>query len=212
MLWHRVIDSSGYYDGPRPTAWEGGKFDTDACASADNPRLWIGYRNPAGEGVFVRLDGATGDTLDTVVYGAWGAPVLGYGPYGGAVNGEGDLVATGLGADPSIHIDAETLELTDLGSPCANCCKYGMGLDHNGDIWVGGCAGEGVYHYDFSDAEWTVIPGAGGTRVQRYPSGPRRIRLGAPAAHRVVSFSSTLPRKPTSTPRSRSPVATRPGV
>jgi hypothetical protein len=164
VLWHKVIDSPGYGQGPRPTAWEGGKFDVDTCTADDNPRLWIGYKTAAGNALFLRLDGATGNTLDTVDYGAWG--VQGdYGPYGGAVNIDGDLVATGLNTNPSIHIDAETLELTDLGNPCPNCCKYGMGLDQNGDIWVGACFGEGVYYYSFTDGAWTVLPGSGGTRV-----------------------------------------------
>jgi hypothetical protein len=164
VLWHKDVDSPGYGQGPRPTAWEGGKFNRDTCTVDQNPRLWSGHKNAAGEGVFLRLDGATGNTLDTVVYGLWGAQ-FDYGPYGGAVNADGDLVATGLNTNPSIHIDSETLQLTDLGNPCPTCCKYGMGLDQNGDIWVGACFGEGVYHYSFADGMWTVIPNSGGTRV-----------------------------------------------
>jgi streptogramin lyase len=164
VLWHKDIDSPAYGQGPRPTAWEGGKFNRDTCTAEENPRLWSGHKNAAGEGIFLRLDGATGNTLDTVNYGLWGVQ-YDYGPYGGAVNADGDLVATGLNTNPAIHIDAETLLLTDLGSPCPACCKYGMTLDQHGDLWVGACFGEGVYYYSFADAQWTVLPNSGGTRV-----------------------------------------------
>ena len=161
VLWHTVTPTSSYGNGPRPTAWEGGKFDAEGCAIDDNPRLWIGFRTDNGNGVFWRLDGATGEILDEIDVGYWGS---GYGPYGGAVNAEGDLLVTGLNTDPVKHIDAETLAVTDLGNP-GNACKYGMSVDQNGDIWVGHCFGEGVSTYSFANNQWTTIPNAGGTRV-----------------------------------------------
>lgn len=161
VLWHTVTPTNGYGNGPRPTAWEGGKFDEQGCTVDENPRLWIGFRTDGGNGVFWRIDGATGDVLDEVDVGYWGG---GFGPYGGAVNAEGDLMVTGLNTDPSMHIDAETLAVTNLGNPGTNC-KYGMSVDQNGDIWVGHCFGEGVSHYSFANNQWTTIPNAGGQRV-----------------------------------------------
>ena len=163
VLWHTPTPTNSYGNGPRPTAWEGGKFGEggDNCGVDPNPRLWIGFKANNSDGVFWRLDGETGALLDEVNFGYWGSS---YGPYGGAVNANGDLVATGLNTDPSIHIDADTLVLTNLGNPGSNC-KYGMALDQNGDLWVGHCFGEGVSFYSFQTDQWTTIPNAGGTRV-----------------------------------------------
>lgn len=161
VLWHTTTPSSGYGNGPRPTAWEGGKFDEEGCSVDENPRLWIGFKDNASNGIFWRLDGATGAVLDEVDVGYWGS---GYGPYGGAVNADGDLMVTGLNTDPVKHIDADTLAVTDLGNP-GSACKYGMSVDQNGDIWVGHCFGEGVSHYSFANNQWTTIPNAGGQRV-----------------------------------------------
>jgi streptogramin lyase len=161
VLWHVTTPTSSYGNGPRPTAWEGGKFSEEDCSVDENPRLWIGFKADDSSGVFWRLDGETGELLDEVNVGYWGSS---YGPYGGAVNAEGDLVVTGLNTDPSKHIDSETLAVTDLGNP-GIACKYGMGLDQNGDIWVGHCFGEGVSHYSFELNQWTTIPNAGGGRV-----------------------------------------------
>ncbi|HLT40664.1 MAG TPA: hypothetical protein VK034_30510 [Enhygromyxa sp.] len=162
VLWHTTTPTNSYGSGPRPTAWEGGKFSEENCGVDENPRLWIGFRANDGTGVFWRLDGATGTLLDEVNVGLWGNS--GYGPYGGAVNAEGDLVVTGLNTDPAYHIDSETLVATNLGNP-ANNCKYGMSLDQNGDLWVGHCFGEGVSYYSFATNQWTTLANAGGTRV-----------------------------------------------
>lgn len=162
VMWHVDVPSPQYNHGPRPTAWEGGNVSKETCQLVDTPRLWIGYKDAAGHGIFLRLDGDDGSTLDMVDAGVWGL-AGDYGPYGGAVNAEGDLVATGLNVDPTVHIDSQTLAVTDLGP--AGGCKYGMGLDQNGDVWVGGCFGEGVYHYRFATASWSTITNLGGTRV-----------------------------------------------
>jgi hypothetical protein len=161
VLWHVSTPTSSYGNGPRPTAWEGGNQGGGECGVDPNPRLWIGFKADNSDGVFWRLDGETGELLDEVNVGYWGSS---YGPYGGAVNAEGDLVVTGLNTDPSKHIDADTLVVTDLGNP-GSACKYGMGLDQNGDLWVGHCFGEGVSHYSFEQEQWTTIANPGGTRV-----------------------------------------------
>ncbi len=161
VLWSLEIPSLDYNHGPRPTAWEGGKFNEDTCTVDQNPRLWVGYRSDAGNGVFLRIDGATGQILDTVQGPAWQG-ISAMGPYGGAVNANGDFIVTGLNYGNSIHIDADTLQVTELpGTPQD---KYGMGLDANGNIWVGGFQGN-VWHYDFQTDTWTSLQNTGGTRV-----------------------------------------------
>lgn len=159
VLWTKMIPSPGYGFGPRATAWDGGVQDPDTCAYS-SPRLWIGWMDGQAMAHFERLDGATGATLDKVDY-PWQAG--NYSPYGGAVDALGNFYATGLNTAPTIKIDAQTLQLTNLGNP--NGCKYGMTLDGNGDIWAGACFGEGVYHWDHNTNVWTTLPNSGGTRV-----------------------------------------------
>ncbi len=158
VLWTKDIASSGYGFGPRATAWDSGLQDPETCEFPP-PRLWIGWMDSNYLAHFERLDGQTGDTLDQVTY-PWGNS---YSPYGGAVDAAGNFYATGLNTSPTVKIDAETVEITDLGNP--NGCKYGMTLDGNGDIWAGACFGEGVYHWDHVDNTWTTLPNSGGTRV-----------------------------------------------
>ncbi len=158
VLWRKPIPSPGYTYGPRATAWEGTEPDPNTCI-APEPRLWFAWMDSGNTAHFVRVDGATGTTLDEVTY-PWGA---GYSPYGGAVTADGSFVATGLNTQPSVHIDAQTTAITDLGIP--NGCKYGMTLDVHGNIWVGGCIGGHVYHYDFNSAQWSDLGVAGGSRV-----------------------------------------------
>jgi len=79
------------------------------------------------------------------------------------VDADGNFYVTGLNQAPTVKIDFETMELTNLGNP--NGCKYGMTLDTNGDIWSGACFGEGVYHWNHENNQWTTLPNSGGTRV-----------------------------------------------
>ena len=75
----------------------------------------------------------------------------------------GNFYATGLNTMPSVKIDFETLQVTDLGNPVG--CKYGMTLDLDGNVWAGACFGEGVYYWDSQTNLWTTLPDSGGTRV-----------------------------------------------
>lgn len=170
VLWHHEVPSPTYESGPRATAWEG-KIDQTTCAIGENPRLWVGYRDERKHGVVLRFDGATGEVLDTVDLGPYGGDAdNGYAPYGGAVNAEGDFILTGLGPAAALHIDADTLAITDLGEPDGSgssygVAKYGMGLDQRGNLWVGSFGGDGMYHYDFSSQTWVTIGDLGGRRV-----------------------------------------------
>ncbi|HEY8376156.1 MAG TPA: DUF4215 domain-containing protein [Nannocystis sp.] len=159
VLWRKPIPSPGYTHGPRATAWEGTKPDPDTC-QYPMPRLWFGWMDAQNVAHFERVDGATGETLDTVLFPGWGP---GYSPYGGAVNAEGDFFATGLSTQPAIMIDSETLQVTNFGIP--NGCKYGMTIDASGNLWNGGCNDSSVYHYDMQTKQWSNIGFAGGSRV-----------------------------------------------
>ena len=158
VLWRKPIPSPGYSSGVRATAWEGVEVDPVTCA-APMPRLWFGWMDSNSTAHFVRVDGATGETLDELTY-PWGA---GYSPYGGAVNAKGDFFAVGLSNQPVVKIDAQTLQITDLGLPGG--CKYGMSLDADGNIWVGGCGTSAVYRWDAQSNTWSTLNGSGGSRV-----------------------------------------------
>ena len=160
VLWTKSIPSPGYTYGPRATAWEGVKPDPITCV-VPTPRLWFAWMDGSNMAHFMRVDGATGATLDEVTY-PW-PNGDGYAPYGGAVNAAGDFFATGLNLGPAVKIDAQTLQITDYG--VAPGCKYGMTLDADGNIWNGGCIGGNMYVYDMQVGQWFDIGNAAGSRV-----------------------------------------------
>lgn len=152
VKWNLPIPSDVYEHGPRPTAWEG-SVNQNGCA-APNPRLWIGWYDYAGNrGVFHRLDGATGAIQDTAEVVPWSG--LNYGPYGGAVNKDGDLWAIGWQLGPLVHIDGDTLAVTRINMPpppTGQQWSYGMSLDQYGNPWV---ASAGVAAmYDVAAGQW----------------------------------------------------------
>ena len=158
VLWSVPIPASDGEDGhpgPRPVAWEPG-IDLAECTLSDNPRLWVGWFEPdEGAGVFRRLNGATGDTLDEAVIPGWGTGD--YGPYGGAVTQDGDLWAIGHGGGGKIvHIDAGSMAVTLHDNPGPAFSFYGLALDGEGQLWIGGRNGA-VSNYDPSTDQWTDL-------------------------------------------------------
>jgi len=156
VLWNTVISSDGYEHGPRPTAWEG-SVTQQGCASP-NPRLWVGwYDFVGGAGVFHRIDGATGTIEDTVNVAPWNG--LDYGPYGGAVNKDGDLWAIGWQQGPLVRIDGDTLEIERITMPPPPApdqqWAYGMSLDQYGNPWIATAGAAAVY--DVAAGQWQFI-------------------------------------------------------
>jgi hypothetical protein len=152
VMWNRAVPSTGYQTGARPTAWEGSTED-NGCAAV-NPRLWIGwYDAPGGQGVFHRLDGDDGEVLDTVMV-PWNG--LSYGPYGGAVNQDGDFWVLGWQLGPLVRIDGDTLEVERIEMPAPPApdtqWSYGMSLDQYGNPWI--ASGGAAAMYDVDAAQW----------------------------------------------------------
>ncbi len=109
-MWHHPTptDPLAYNEGPRPLAWVG-KLDAAMCPEK-NPPLWVGYYDLGQNiGIFERLDGATGNMTDMVTV-PWSGQ--NWGPYGGAVNKDGDFFVTGWGSGPAVRIDFETVTPT----------------------------------------------------------------------------------------------------
>ncbi|MCA9719156.1 MAG: hypothetical protein KC468_31095, partial [Myxococcales bacterium] len=161
VLWNRPIPSVSYTTGPRPTAWEATKQDPESCETP-TPRLWVGFGEGNGKAAFWRLRGDSGEKLDQASYVGWSGE---YGPYGGAVNGEGDLFAIGIADAPIVRVDAETLAVSEIMLPTA-ASKYGVALDKNGNLWISGTlAGANMFHHDFGTASWTSLGSGGGNWI-----------------------------------------------
>lgn len=154
VLWNVEIASGSYEHGPRPTAWEG-EVSQAGCASP-NPRLWVGwYDFGAGNGVFHRMNGATGAIEDTVTV-PWNG--LNFGPYGGAVNQDGDLWVIGWQLGPLIRIDGDslTVERVEMPAPPADQqWAYGMSLDQYGNPWIASAGAAALY--DVTSSQWQFI-------------------------------------------------------
>ena len=160
VLWTKTISSPGYTAGPRATAWDAGVIDEWTCELLEEPRLWFGWRDGSGTAHIERRD-TNGNLIKEVTYPGWGND---FAPYGGAVNAKGDFFFVGLGALPSLKVDAETYQITNLGNPPGGC-KYGMTLDYKGDVWVGGYCNQAVFHWNHENNQWTQISGSGGEWV-----------------------------------------------
>ncbi len=153
VLWTTTFpDCRSGITGPRPTQWEAGEKDQNGCVES-NPRLWVAYMDQASNAVYRRLDGATGAILDTATY-PWSGGGHGWGPYGGVVNAEGDLFASGLDNASLIHVDAVTLAVTDHGNPGTSF--YGIGIDADGNPWMAG--GNSVSIFDDLTKQFVVVP------------------------------------------------------
>ena len=139
VLWHHPLASSGVR-GPRPVAWEG-FYDEKTCTGSSD-RVWVGhYDQAANTGHFFRLDGKTGATLDMVDVSPWSGQT--YGPYGGAVNRDGDFWVLGWNTGPLVRIHHDTLQVDQWPTP-PGAFVYGFAVDKNGDPWA---AGSSQYHH-----------------------------------------------------------------
>lgn len=154
VIWNLAIPSDVYQHGPRPTAWEG-KVQ-NGCAAPD-PRLWMGwYDYAANTGRFHRVDGSTGMILDTVDVPGWNG--LDYGPYGGAVNKDGDFFVVGWQMGPLVRIDGETLQVDRWAFPTPpqdQSWSYGMALDQYGNPWIASAGA--AANFDVASQTWNFV-------------------------------------------------------
>jgi streptogramin lyase len=145
VLWNVEIPSDDHRRGPRPIAWEG---LAEGCV-AMNPRLWIGWYDRANNtGKFQRLDGETGMMVDAVDVPNWSGG-LEWGPYGGAVDKEGDFWVLGWQQGPLIEIDGETLEVRRHEVPTPpqdQRWAYGIALDQHGNPWIASAGSAGMFN------------------------------------------------------------------
>ncbi len=153
VVWNVPISSDTYEHGPRPTAWEGSV--TQAGCASPNPRLWLGWYDYPTQGVFHRMNGSTGAIEDTVNV-PWNG--LNFGPYGGAVNKDGDLWVIGWQLGPLVRIDGTTLAVETIAMPpppADQQWSYGMSLDQYGNPWVASAGAAAMY--DVAAGQWQFI-------------------------------------------------------
>jgi streptogramin lyase len=142
--------------GPRPVAWEAA-LGADQCP-ADLARVWVGWFDyPQQTGHVARLNGKTGAIEDEAQIPDWGAHKSG--PYGGAVNRDGDLWMLGWNTGPLVRIDHASLavERKEIPPPPsgAKFYVYGIAVDRTGDPWLAG--EQTVYHHDVVADTWDHI-------------------------------------------------------
>jgi hypothetical protein len=156
LLWHLPLPNGGSnQQGPRPTAWDAGATN-NPCAP-EGYRLWVGYFDIAvNQGHFYRLAGSDGAILDEVIAPNWDITgTKGYGPYGGAVDSEGNFWITGL-QGPLVRIDGTSLAVQQWEFP-PGTAPYGMTLDADGHPWTAGLSGE-LVHFDPDSQAFEVFP------------------------------------------------------
>lgn len=165
VLWHLSLGGDGNNNhGPRPTAWDGGAGATGGTCNAPNENLWIGFWNAeANSGEFRRIDGQSGTVVDTISIPLWNAGGTDYGPYGGAVDGDGNLWAIGL-FENLVRIDAQTLEVDRWSMP-EGADPYGIAIDAQGRPWTAGWLGM-VTRFDPNTGTFDTLSTTGGRRMR----------------------------------------------
>lgn len=155
VLWYQELPGDGNHQhGPRPTAWDAGENNT-VCNVADE-RVWVGWWDyEANIGRFRRLAGQNGEILDEVAVPEWDRTgTSNYGPYGGAVDAQGNFWVIGLRANlvriDGVTLDVERWEIPPGGDP------YGLALDANGHPWTAGWNGV-VLHFDPDSEQFDEI-------------------------------------------------------
>jgi streptogramin lyase len=138
IAWHTPFPE---HQTQRPVAWSAGELDPATCEHVDE-RIWTagcpGPFDGGGDGgpVFVhRLDGETGTVVDTLQVD--GMPCTGTGPYGGAVDGDGNFWVFVRGEFSIARIDPDNADYVLFDIP-SNLWGYGLAVDHNGRPWLSG--------------------------------------------------------------------------
>ncbi len=165
MLWHVPLPypQMDNTQGPRPTAWDSG-VGLNPCEVSDD-RVWVGWWVRADNiATFYRLEGSTGNLLDEVDKPGWDVTgTKSYGPYGGAVDGQGNFWVTGL-AGPLVRIDASTLEVKQWEVP-GESQPYGTTVDADGHPWSASLNGD-FLHFDPETEQFDVYPPPNGQTLR----------------------------------------------
>ena len=143
----------------RPVAWAPGTFNEVTC-QWENEQVWTagcgggspGFGGDATTHVHL-LDGETGDDVMTV--DVTGYSCSGFGPYGGAVDSEGNFWLV-LNNGPLAFIERSTgnFEIHDKDPDTA---PYGLTVDSLGRPWVTSYSSIGVARFDPTTLTWALV-------------------------------------------------------
>ncbi|MEM6993888.1 MAG: hypothetical protein AAF721_25470 [Myxococcota bacterium] len=165
VLWEATLDYDyavdGFKAGPRATAWEPG---SGMCGTG-LAYLWVGYLDAATKTAhFDRLSGEDGSLDAEVLVPDW-IDLGDYGPYGGAVDRDGNFWAVGKVRAPLVKIDRTTLEYERFDHPGGNETFYGIAIGADNAPWISGRNGA-LFRVDPEDGAWETMapPGPGGLR------------------------------------------------
>ena len=133
VAWHTPINLSTQ----RPVAWAPGDLNPVTC-EYENEKLWVagGQNNQTNSVQVYRLNGSDG-SIDAMI--AMPDVPMGYfGPYGGAVNADGDFWFITYDGSPRhlVRVDAQTLMYEKFPIP-AELSPYGFTVDSKGRPWIG---------------------------------------------------------------------------
>ncbi|MBX7083495.1 MAG: hypothetical protein K1X88_30080 [Nannocystaceae bacterium] len=150
----------------RPVAWTPGTLSRDSCeASGEN--VWTVMS--ATPGIAPGIGGA-GGVIASLVAGDDGTvlqsipvddfPGIQLGAYGGAVDAQGNLFFTPMGAISfnnqlaRVDIDDFTVQLWPIP---AGIAPYGITVDHNGDVWVSSTLGASAARFSMATETWEPV-------------------------------------------------------
>ncbi len=152
----------------RPVAWTAGTLSRDTCESAGE-NVWTVMS--ATPGIAPGIGGA-GGVIATLVNGDDGSivqsvpvddfPGIQLGAYGGAVDAQGNLFFTPMGAISfnnqlaRVDIDDFTVQLWPIP---AGIAPYGITVDHLGDVWVSSTLGATAARFVVATETWEPVMG-----------------------------------------------------
>ena len=159
------------YNVQRPVAWTSGTFSTETCAW-EGQKVWTtgGMESVNGSVHAILIDGDSG-----VIDEELPVPEINVdwaGPYGGAVDSEGDFWFHsrdhGL-PHPLVHVEADGMsyEIINVPDPVN---PYGITVDSNNRVWLAGYIG-GIGRYDPIAGTWDTIVGYTGLGIQEDAEG-----------------------------------------
>jgi hypothetical protein len=171
VAWHAEMED---WTTNRPVAWGPGTFNDETC-QWENQVVWTagcggGNQFPDqsfGSDVhfYVRmLDGDTGEVLEYIVVENLGCSA--WGPYGGAIDPDGNFWISKNQYTGPVRIDGETMEITEFSAPPG--APYGITVDADGRPWVNLYGGDivGVARLDPDTDTW-----AGTESIASQPQG-----------------------------------------
>ena len=151
----------------RPVAWTPGTYNPETC-EYENQQVWTALGKGTGgtwpctgsDGIWTYLlDGETG-AIDAEIHMADVTCGTTFGPYGGAVDSQGNLWMYIWSTGTIVHVDVQTLDYFTIAGG-----SYGITVDTKGRVWVG----DSARRYDPMTMTWSNPinwpGGSGGTGI-----------------------------------------------